>query len=231
MSTMPRNEETATALARYVLVGYTLQPTPGAAELRPDYQAPSHYKDANKIAQYITEKQAAFEEATAMSPYVMTFGEVVLVYPGAEKVVRFDSKDRHPFGDKPPVSGAVAGWLLKNFPGVWSNESARLSPPVRFLGFSPKVFLKIMGLECSMPPVSAPLPLPLWFGTDNYWDIENAIVPSDFAKHLNFAAVLRQRGLKIPEGWTQPFQNARQDLTLATEIAVQLGIAHGQKAG
>ena len=45
---------------------------------------------------------------------------------------------------------------------AWLSVLARLIGVIFFVGFQPRTFLKVLGLECSLPDVAQPAPLKLW---------------------------------------------------------------------
>lgn len=208
-----------------IVVAYTTKLVDNYEALLPDFEGRSGTKDTAKIAQQIADKKQAFEAAALQTPYLCTFAEVHLFANNAP--VRFAAtKDR-------PISADVGAWLIKNYSSAWPLDIMEVpKKPVIFLGFAPRLFLKILGLECSMPPISAALPPSLWFGNSDHRDIETALIPTEHKKELNLLKVLRRRrpagddGLKwdaMLEGWQEPGHDPLADLRICTEVAAQLG--------
>jgi hypothetical protein len=214
-----------------LLIGYKTKPAPGYEKMLPEFEGRSGTKDAAKIAQQIAEKKQAFEEMAAGTPYLGTFEDVcVRLFADKEPAYRFTLTG----ADTTPISARVGAWLLKKCPGAWPWDL--LAPPARgvvFLGFEPRLFLKILGLECSMPPISAPLPPRLWFANSDHRDLETALIPAEHKKELSLRKVLERRrplgeedGKKwdaMLAGWAGPGHDPKKDLDLATEVAAQLG--------
>ena len=106
-------------------------------------------------------------------------------------------------------------------------------PEVIFIGFRTKLFIKMLGIECSLPANQPQvdgkpdpqrlnvLPLAMWYGNNDHRDLENAAKSSDFA--LDWNQVLQLRGIEN-EGWEGPGTDTKAELSIATELAAQLGM-------
>jgi hypothetical protein len=210
-----------------ILVGYRLRLVPGYEKFAPAYEAPVRTKDPEKRAQYTAERLAEFAEQALTMPHTATFDEVFLSSPRQRKIERWAwSEDRGPGKQRPAICRAAASWILTLFPNAWSNDVIRRGDPqVIFMGFEPRLFLKIMGLECSAPEHKCPLPLGMWYDNADHRDIGKALIPSEAEGHLKLPAVLAARKILPKEGWTGPGKDAMEDVRIATEAAVQLGIA------
>ncbi len=233
-----------------ILVGYRTRPVPLAAPFEPEFTPPANYKDAAKIAEWLTKQREQFYEEAAAYPYLSTLDEVFCVVLGKPKEKPGDPDNdvgqwvyREPGSGKPSIASAMRTWLYRYFGRAWEyNEANRLfdtvlaatqevvaadrpheEPPVSpvFIGFDPKAFLKIWGLELSMPGVAQPLAPAVWYGSNNYKDIRAALIPSE-APHLDLRHVLKLRGIDVTN-WTKPGVNPQADVTIITQAADQLG--------
>jgi len=219
-----------------VVIGYRLKLAfEGTAleALMPKFEPNKTFKDKEKIDADLASKRAAWLAEAVQTPYLATFDEVYLSRPKKERVWRGTSIERGKDTGKPPLSVSVANWLLREFPD-WSGElvgSGR--SPALFIGFNPKLFLKVLGEECSLPGIFKPLPPGMWYGSsDNYRDIEEAIIPGGFEKRLSLETVLKLRwptseadaaSWERLKTWKEPGVNPQLDGMLATELAGQLG--------
>jgi hypothetical protein len=88
-----------------------------------------------------------------------------------------------------------------------------------FLGFDPRTFLKMLGLECST--AGAPLPPSVWYATTLHRDVAEALMPAEF-KHVPLAWVLKRRGIAVP-GWERPGVDPELDARVVVNAADQLG--------
>jgi hypothetical protein len=229
-----------------IWVGFRLKPVSEEVllALEPEFRAPSTWKDEEKIAADVAQKRAAYRVEAAQQPYTATFDEVYLIDTRGKRGEGWTSKDRGPGGPKPPVCVAVRSWLLgrNGYAHAWQDPPppkpgeppppARKRPEVVFVGFNVRLFLKVLGLECSMPAVGKPLPPRMWYGTADHRDIAEAVCPKEY--RLDLLNVIRARRPppgeaqnkwdKILEGWTGPHVHPQKDSLLACELATQLGL-------
>lgn len=224
-----------------LFVGYKTRLREGADKALPEFKPPSNYKDAGKISAYVEEKKAGFLADAKNMPYTGTFDEVFIFDPNARdekqpNVLKPKSllyKWHPPEDQRPAVSVRVRNYLLKTYPDAWSNDThGRKSPSVIIVGFDPRTFLKILGLECSLPTVDKVCPLGLWYSNSDHRDIGEAICPKEFAG-LTLPFVLKHRRPtdeemgkawdELTKGWTGPGENPEQDARIAIELATQLG--------
>lgn len=199
---------------------------PNVSELKP----PGSMKKAETIAKWRDEQAESLLHQARFQPYTATFEEVRLADPATNRVSTF--KFRDPAENRPPASVAIRAWLFQHYPDAWPNTTNFRGPiEAVFVGFNPRLFLKILGTECSLPSHQPPedtgesyvLPLSMWYGNSDHRDIEQAVKPSDY-KALTWKSVFAARGLTdLAEGWSEPHQNVEQDLLLTTELAAQLG--------
>jgi hypothetical protein len=224
-----------------LFIGYKTKACGTAEKFMPEFKAPSNYKDAAKISTYVDEKKAAFLAESHGMPYTGTLDEVVIFDPNVRdekspeipKVKSLLYKWCPPEEERPPVSVRVRNYLLKTYPNAWSNDTHNRKPPsVIIIGFDPRTFLKIMGLECSLPYINKPCPLGLWYSNTDHRDIGEAVCPREFSS-LTLPFVVRQRRPTdeqeakiwdaLTKDWKGPGYNAEQDAKISVELASQLG--------
>jgi hypothetical protein len=202
---------------------------PDSADLTP----PGSMKKAETIAKWRDDMSEKLLEEARFQPYTATFDEVQIADPTLDRIMRF--KFRDPDEKRPPASLAIRSWLLKHYPDAWPNTTNPRPGSLEaiFVGFNPRLFLKILGMECSLPEnqkyaergdsESVVLPLSMWYANSDHRDIEAAVKPNDY-KALTWPTVFQARGLtEMAEGWDGPGNNVNQDLLLAAELASQLG--------
>jgi hypothetical protein len=221
-----------------LFVAYSTMPVPGFEPDPGAIEAPAHYKDPEKIAEYKAKAAVKLKADAAFMPYTGTFAEVQIVDPARRENLKWEY--RAPDSGKQPLCLAVRAWLVKNY-GQYFPESMtparddRGRPEVVFVGFDPRLFLKMLGTECSLPeyvatdkagkPTGAPrLPLSLWFANSDHRDIEQAAMPADY-KGLTWDVVLKRRQLRdrFP-AWERPHEDVTADVDLTVALATQLGM-------
>jgi hypothetical protein len=197
--------------------------------LAPAFKAPSNYKDDAKIAEYVMTKKMEWAAGCKDYPYTGTFDCVHMVDVANRRPVTFHYKDRQPGGTKAPICLATRNWLLKKWGDAWPDEISPVGyvPKVIILGFEPRAFLKMLGIECSLPQHAQPLPLSLWYGeaaARNIRNIVEAVLPSEYQSSLDLATVFKARGIKPKDGWDGPGVDPEEDVRLVAEMAAQLGM-------
>jgi hypothetical protein len=227
---------------RYLITAYKTKPLASELidSLKPAFEADKRLSDPLKIAADLKAKEDAYLTEAARQPYTSTFDEVFLVDPvGVQKPLWL--KYRIPGGPKPPVCVAVREWLLSHYPGSWLEDwqtgvakSGVGVVPVRviFVGFNPKLFLKLLGEECSLPEINQPLPPRMWYGTSDHRDVEEAICP-EICKRLTLEMALKRRRPAAEEAaqkwdavlkdWKGPGHDVQKDALLVTQLWFQLG--------
>ena len=210
-------------------------------------EIPPSYKGNAKEAPWVDNKRTEWMAAIGETPYLATFDEVSILVPSKHKGVILKSEGRAPGGKKPPICVAVRNFLLgkEMFPKAWSEDThpgGIRNPEAAFMGFNPRLFLKILGLECSLPVHDCPLPAEMWYGNTDHRDIAEAVMPATDCGRLRgdweFIVQARRLGLKddhlkeydaIVAGWTGPGKDPDKDARLACEWAVQLGFVPPDK--
>lgn len=203
-----------------IMVGYRTRPAVLPEPFEPAFSPPANYKDEAKIAEWQKKEREAFRVEALSYPYLSTLDEVfcVVLSRDVKDVGKWSFAGREPGTGKPPIALAMKTWLMKTFGEVWATGQG--TPPI-FIGFDPKSFLKIWGLELSMPAIAQPLPPSVWYGTNQHRDIRTALIPSEYP-HLDLARVLKWRGIEVPN-WTKPGQDPELDVRVITQAADQLG--------
>lgn len=199
-------------------------------ELAPEFEAPSNYKDKEKIERYIAQKKANFFAQAASQPYTGTFKEIMLV-DLQKQIVGNWSWEQTKENDL-TVAENAASWILRNNPGAFDGDilDSRNSNVV-FIGFNTRLFLKMLGLECTLPDTKVRVPLKLWYNNPNHRDIAEAVMPAEYV--LSWPLVLAMREpvetatlnekWAYLKTWKQPHVNVNHDSLLITELAAQLG--------
>lgn len=221
-----------------IFVGYRTRPVDNVNELTPAFAANRSLKDEAKIKADLEEKQRLFGQECRNQPYTGTFDEVVLIDGQTKKVLPY----MHPSsgGNKQPISLRVRNYLVSTYDAVWSwdthHKKGDERPTLVFYGFAPRTFLKMLGIECSLPRIGKPCPPKLWYSNVDHRDIEEAVIPHDFAKRLTWDIVLKERRPTDPEDgakwdalvkeWKGPGNNPEMDAKLCVELATQLGFMH-----
>lgn len=207
-----------------LLVGYRTKPVDNIKDLVPKFQAPANYKDKDKIDAYVAASEAEFMQSAHLNPYLGTLDYVVIVDKANERIGRWSSKGREKGSGQLPVCLAARAWLLKEYPEAWSSElvDRPTKPRAMFIAFEPRTFLKLLGIECSLPPNDNPLPASMWYGNVDHRDITEAMIPREAAKFVTWSTVFTQRGIKPKEGWVGPCVDPEEDVVLLTELASQV---------
>ena len=215
-----------------IVIGYRTRLVPGVEKNLPDFKAPANYRDADKIAAYKKEAGAAFLEDAKNMPYTGTFDEVYLADNKNDKAMLWSHAATEE--GKPSVAVRVRNYLLKYYPDAWTNDGIvkKGAPQAIIIGFDPRTFLKMLGLECSLPSVGKPAPLGLWYSNIDHRDITEAVMPKDF-KGLTLPYVLKHRRPvdaedakhwdELMTDWPGPGHNAEKDALICVELATQLG--------
>lgn len=179
---------------RVIVVAYTLRAVPDSRMIMPTFEAPGNYKDPEKIAEYIKKRQELFPIEGAVSmPYTATFDAVKLYAPGDavddNSITTMHHEGRKPFGPKASVANLASAWLKKKLD----------QGDFYLVGFNPRLFLKVLGIECSLPGSEAPAPPELWYATDRSRDLLEAVKPAEF-KDLDWNMVIKARRPLETEG-------------------------------
>jgi len=222
-----------------LIVAYKTQLVPDLVPAADEFDPPSNYKSEDAIAKWRGELEEKLKEECLYQPYTATFAEVQVADLVNERKGKWVYRAPGNKEGKQAACLAVRAWLLKEFPNAWphTTHTDRRVPTAIFVGFNPRLFLKILGEECSYPdnqPKDAAgkpdpkkmnvLPLSMWYPNSDHRDIEEAVKPRDY-KYLTWNSVLKARGLRDEfKDWKGPGIDVGLDLKLATRLASQLGM-------
>lgn len=223
-------------MTKLIFVGYRTQVIAGYEALMPEFNGNAGTKDPEKIAEQIADKKAKWLLNAADQAYTGTFAEVHLLIPSLEKSFSFKAEGRGGDTGKPMVCRAVRDTLLKLFPNAWADNlhsESRKEVEAAFVGFEPRVFLKMLGLECTLPVHNCPLPVSLWYNNSDHRDVTKAVMPEDF-KGLDWELVTKIRRIGLTgedlvkydalfKDWKGPGACAEQDAKIAWLLSGQLG--------
>lgn len=215
-----------------LFVGYRTRLADGLDDNLPEFKAPANWKDEAKIKAEVELRKSNFLASAKDMPYTGTFDEVVLIDSKNKKTLQYKYHD--PAEGKPTVAVRVRNYLLKNYPDAWGFDThgRERVPQAIVVGFDPRTFLKILGLECSLPSVDKAAPLGLWYTNSDHRDVIEAVMPKEFAG-LTLPFVLKYRRPVEPgpaaawddllKDWPGPGVHPDKDAKLAVELASQLG--------
>ena len=217
-------------MSHKIVVAYRTRAS-GVATTMPTFSAPSNWKDPAKIEANIKAQEEEFAFGLANKLYLGTFDQVRIYDQKTKDTSTF--KYRAPDSGKSAVCLAIRSWLLKRHPTAWAHSTDHAAKPEAiFIGHDMRTFIKILGIECSLPAnqpqvdgkpnpkTSNALPLGMWYGQSDHRDIFDAVNPKF---DVPWAVVLGQRGISV-KGWDGPGVNVEQDLAIATQFAAQLGM-------
>lgn len=225
-----------------IFVGYRLKKVPYLQDIL--NTVPEGEDDKSKQA--ASKARDKIDTAALENVYTCTFDEVFISVLSARKARLFRSENRKP--DK-PICVDIRNFLLDIFGDAWTDElfpAERSKPRAIFMGFDPRFFLKLLGLECSLPMYEyraeegeeervSRLPVSMWYGNSDHRDIGEAVMPKTETKQLDWPQVLLVRGMgmaaedrvrygAVIDGWTGPGKNPNQDVEIAIELAAQVGL-------
>jgi hypothetical protein len=214
-----------------IFVGYRTKPVDDETlrQFMPVLVPDGRFTDEAKIAADLDKKRLAFLAKAKNQPYTGTLESVALNIPELKHLSEY-----HTSAKGPSVAARVGRFLLKEFPDGWSDD---ISPNARpagamFLGFNPRTFLKMLGMECSLLQTGLVLPARMWFHNTDHRDILEAVVPSEcqidsmqaIKAHRPKDKEGAEKWDELLKGWTGPGENAMTDATLACKLAMQLGL-------
>lgn len=215
-----------------IVVGYRLRPVDYLEELLP----PKPAEDEKTIIKAWEKMVDGVRTNATNNVYACTFDEVLIHVPALGKAKAFKSVGRKP---DQPICLDVRNFLLHRemFKGCWGDSTNSWGggpPKAIFMGFEPRFFLKLLGLECSMPFCGKRLPVEMWYGNSDHRDISEAIMPKSETKHLDWDLVLkaRRRGLTgedlerydaVIDNWVGPGVDPEKDVKLTLLLGNQLG--------
>ena len=181
----------------------------------------------------IEKNREKFMEERNNLPYTATFAEIAMAISSSGE------KFCQPGDGTGAVAKLACEWLDKqllgeHYPPLFGRHD---TPELVFVGFSPRRFLKLLGIECSLPAVAPahPFPLSLWYGNSDHRDIEEAVMPQPECRWLDWPTVVAARRVGLTgdalaeydsvfADWTGPGQNAFKDLCVSILLASQIGL-------
>src|SRR5688572_22627432 len=104
-------------------IGYRTRNSENVEELVPNFRAPAHWKDPEKIAAEIELQKQNFIKSAKDVPYTGTFDQVVLLESGGG-LHRWSYVDQE--RGESPVSVRLRDYLLQTFPLAWDDEDAEV---------------------------------------------------------------------------------------------------------
>lgn len=204
-----------------LIVGFSTRLATDHKDYVPTFEPDKRLTDPVKIAANIEEKKAAFLANAKDMPYFGTFSSVFISDPANERIGQWNY--RSPGGTKVPICQAVRSWVLAKYTWPWdTHPDYKMETPVVFMGFNTRLFLKLLGIECSLPGNNCPLPPSMWYGNTDHRDIEEAIIPKEF-KDVTLKTALLFRGIVPKESWVRPHEDPEEDVRITVELCSQLG--------
>lgn len=203
-------------------VGYETKKLPDLIE--PKFEPRKGTTKPETIARQIEEKRQLFHERAASSPYTSFLSRIVALE------YRADTKEIEPLLDtsqkpkgrgdvKTPPAVRFASLLSQWDYGVSRTLLRQVRNPVLFIGFDPKVFLKLLGTECAM--LQEPIRCGWWVANSDHMNIQSLLLPD--AASVDFNAACTYLGVATPKDF-EPCQNAEDDARLCYEITERLGL-------
>lgn len=214
-----------------IFVSYTLRPNPAFADVVfvPD---PAKKPEAN------AKDKEKFQAKAAVTPYLATFDQVYLFAPYGKSAAGDIFSSKSPEVADVQMCRNVRDWLLTRYPTAWADELfvPRAAPKAVFVGFNPRLFLKILGLECSLPGNNCPLPISMWYDNTDHRDLEEAVAPSKECGLIagDWPLLARARGMGLKgsdlekynqavKDWKGPGYDVLKDMCIAITWAKELG--------
>jgi len=197
-----------------VVVSFTTKKSPVFDAVKPEFSAPSNYKDPAKISEFLTERMRRWESDEApLHPHaaVIDTAKVVIC-----KRLQLSKAATRTSIDCTSASEA-ADFLVDSLSDCWDSPEA----PV-FFGFDAKPFLRILSMETSMPGNTIKLPYKAWYGEGNTRELSTALYPaSDSIDEVR--RLFRVRGMDPKPNWV-PHDDSAEDMRLSLLICTQLGL-------
>lgn len=199
-----------------LIIGYQTEVrTDVANRFEPTFEPSPRLVNADAIQRDIERQRAKFLATLPRMPYFTTLTRIYVVDLEAEDAHDFRSDDQN------LACAKFAELIRERYAHVWPDTFRTESPSKPIIGFDIGDFLKLCGLECSLPDVDSPLPLSMWVGNHFHRDVRELICPD--AYKIDLAVALSCRGLTeiVPPDF-QPHQDAKLDTQLAATVMSQL---------
>ena len=204
--------------AAAIIVGYTLKARPDAADVMPEFTAPSNY-GPDKAAEYVRNKKEQWKlVGCASSPYSGTIARAVVV--ALPMLDQLRTGQAHTDVQKDFYNVVeLSRYINSVYGSLYDLNGEAISGPLRVIAFDPRTFLKIVALEAAEKGV--PLPHEMWYAAD-YRDIESAVCPekSDTTLHQALKRLMPDEEL---QGFV-PGHNPIRDAEIATYLTLRLNL-------
>lgn len=215
-----------------ILVGYTTRLTVDEKELIANLEPPASYT-GKKAQDWLDKNAVKVIEDAKSTPYTSELDQVAILDEVSGEVCVWSREGREET-DK-PMCVDIRDWLLTRHPDAWPHTTHRYGAvEAIFVGFEPKTFLDLLGLECVCPgnwekdeagnpvPESGILPLSLWYGNADHRDLSGILRCKTNPALLPRALAALQ--ITAPDGWTGPGKDARADVKVGVQIARRVGL-------
>ncbi len=202
-------------------IGYETRKLPDLLE--PEFLPRKGTIDPAKIATQIAEKRAAFHQQAASSPYTSFLSKIVAVSvnENGEAVPMFSSDNGKGKAKKATMPPAVsfAEHISRWNAGVTESIQQPMTPPVLFVGFEPKNFLKLWGIECAM--LQEPIRPGWWVANSSHYNIQSLVLPD--CTGIDFQAACMYLGQPLRKDF-EPGLDAAYDAELCYKLVSRLGM-------
>ena len=192
-----------------ICVGFSTKHRDNIVELLPTFEHNKGTNVAAKKVEQVQKKTNDFMNGCIDRPWMGELKEVRM-YSAEMGMVRV--------GQKPgrPIAGVVADRFESHYSGYFQADGSFNGPPIRFLGFDIKQFVKLLGAECAEH--GAYLPHEMWYGSDHR-DMGNAVLPATECKNVPLRAALTALKVKTVPTQYEPGDSVLGDLQLSAELA------------
>lgn len=207
-------------------------------QMEPEFKPDGNTKDDALKAAQIAKKRQKWQETVARRPYTGLLDQVYLGDPTASlakfasgehsaALPRVKPKKGQPEPPIPSVELQISNWLEANYKNSWTRNIFDTDPglPVVLLGFDPRSFLQMVGIECARQ--GQPAPVGMWLGGGNCRDVMSLTCASPDTK---FTAVCQYLGIRLPAGWTTPHVDPAADMDILLQFVVRLRLLDRPRA-
>lgn len=240
-------------MSSVVFVGYRLAGKRGLDldAVIPEFKPHGLIKDQLKKLADVQAKEEKWRENSEQLLYTGELAEVQLIGVDCDAAAQCDPRasvvrayfKRGEWCDSPffaehlqkpiwSVALQMRHWLLSMYGRNWLEknwQTMHSTGEVLFVGFDVKQGIKVLGIDCAL--TGNPLPLPLWYSSSDYRDMESAIVPSEWATAgvglrtalTCFEAVGTFDGVRVPADYV-PGKRPVLDAEMCLRLGVRLGM-------
>lgn len=200
-----------------LVVGYTTELRSDMTKYMPEFSPNRGTVDVEKQLGQLQEKQERFIDEAREMPWAAQLREVCLFDTATNKMHRF----KRGAAGEPDITTALAEHVAQHHEHQFGADGAFRQHPVRVIGFNVRNFAKMWGLGAAEHGVR--LPHELWYGAEHR-DMLEALMPRSECKSLPLAAAFDRLPFTMYSPNWQSGLNAVQDMKLAAEIALLLGL-------